>query len=184
MYLLKYGKYPERKEKLDSVASMTGEEFHQYLESKLVTITVPTTRKNVGEDQTATTTRNNSGEDQTPLNMTGWAVSLNEEYLNLQDLDSKPFLAHVKFGKRLIIAKRKFDSENKKKKETWNLWIKAWTSIKEACDRNHRAVAKLIAIYPKLEKLQNISYSHFLQIKPKIEQVFAENVSIGEQWKE
>ena len=175
MYLLKNGKCPEKEQNLDSIAEMTAEEFHAYLRGLL---------------KLFTTDRIDSQADQLPSNMKEWAASLEQAYLVVNEHESTTFPVHLNFGKKLILAKRKFDCEKKKKKqeqkiskkaETWKSWIKENTSIKEAYGRKHRAVAELIAEYPKLAEL-HISYTLFLEIKKKIEEVFAENVHIGQQW--
>jgi len=169
MYLLKNGKYQVKKLDLDSIKAMTAEAFHQYLMSM----------RAVFDDSIITV-----GVNQTPKNMKEIAELLKQEHTILNREEAGTFARHLNMGKLLLVAKRKFDCEKRKKKlkQTWVMWIEENTLIKQAYDRQHREIATLVEKYTKLAKLQ-ISYADFIKIKNKIKDVFYENTHIGEQWK-
>jgi len=61
-------------------------------------------------------------------------------------------------------------------------WVERNTTIKEACDREHRAVASLISEYPKLANIQ-VTFTELSKMKKKIEMVLGLNIEFGKQWK-
>ena len=150
-----------------SIAQMSGEEFNYYLESKV---------SSRSDEEVLLT--------QIPHKLSELPLYLDQTYKNLQHAEHNNLKAHFQMGKSLNIAKDKFDCEKRKKRmrETWRIWIEQNTEIKEACARRHREIASIVSKYPKLENL-SISYADFLKIKNKINEVFAENVQIGEKWK-
>ena len=151
---------------LNSVKSMTPDSFNQYLKAMLGATVDCQTVNGV------------------PKTMEEIAECIRRESTLLNNVEAKMFQnGHLKTGKLLLIAKRKFDCEKRKKKlkQTWVMWIEENTPIKQAYDRQHREIATLIQEFPKLANLQ-ISYADFLKIKRKIRYVFYDNVHIGEEW--
>ena len=156
-----------RKQDTIPVSKMTGEQFHQYLTSRL---------SDMSEAETS--------QEQIPKQLSELPAYLDKIYKNLQYSERKTLQAHFEMGNTFTLAKKQFELEKRKKgiRLTWRMWIEDNTQIKEACARRHREIASLRLAYPKLEKL-SMSYSEFLKIKSKIISVFSTNSEIGESWK-
>ena len=148
---------------------MTNEEFNCYLLEKCKQF------ENMNSSETTS---------KLPSNLIEMPEYLNQSYIKLQSMEVTALRGHLELGKRLNLAKGKFDVEKRKKRQkiTFGMWIQANTLIKEACARRHREIASLTKEYPKLENL-NRSYTEFLKIKNKIKEVFQEDKEIGRKWK-